>query len=153
EVPIPGANHYYDVTALPGGNGHRQVPTWYLNSVVPLLKNAITTIPGVAATSTPIAPSPAPATGASYEVSAISHYTSSLAVAQTIENSMANVYSDFSTGHPLIGAADLLFFEGYVVKLGLQGNIQPSAVSTFTQMYAMISDYIVGKVIQTTGDL
>ena len=37
EVPIPGANQYYDVTSLLGGIGHRQVPIWYLNNVVPTL--------------------------------------------------------------------------------------------------------------------
>ena len=37
EAPIPGVNHYYDVTALLGGVGHRQVPIWYMDNVVPTL--------------------------------------------------------------------------------------------------------------------
>ncbi len=153
EVPIKGVNQYYDVTALPGGNGHRQVPTWYLTYVVPTLKNGSITVPGLVVTLTPDPPTPQRVTGAAYEVALISNYTSSPAVAQEIENLMADVYSDLSGGHTLAGSVALAKFDAYVVAETAASHIQLDASGTFLEMSAMISDYVLGKVVQTTGDL
>ena len=82
--------------------------------------------------------------GEAYEVSVIAKFTSSLTVAQTIENKMANIYADFSGGHKTAGIAALADFEAYVVKETAELNIQLSASADLTMMAAMISDYVAG---------
>jgi hypothetical protein len=151
EVPIKGVNQYYDVTAVTGG--HRQVPTWYLANVVPTLKNATTTFPGLHATSAPDAPTPPGATGEAYEVSVLSKYTSSPVIAQNIENLMANVYANFSSGHTVLGTVALAEFEAYVVASAAAGNLQASAAGDLSTMFAMISDYVAGNTVQFVGSL
>jgi hypothetical protein len=66
---------------------------------------------------------------------------------------MAAVHSDFSAGHPILGGFDLAKFGGYVAFEAAVGHIQLSAAGTFAQMSGMIGDYILGKAVQTTGDL
>jgi len=147
EAPIPGVNHYYDVTALLGGVGHRQVPIWYMDNVVPTLAHGSPTVnlPGLVAAAAPDAPTPVHVpTREAYEVSVIAKFTSSLNVAQTIENKMANIYADLSGGHKISGIAALVDFEAYVVKETVELNIQPSASADLTMMAAMISDYVAG---------
>jgi hypothetical protein len=156
EAPIPGVNHYYDVTALLGGVGHRQVPIWYMDNVVPTLAHASPTVnlPGLVATSAPDAPTPIDVpTGEAYEVSVIAKFTSSLTVAQNIENLMANVYSELSSGHTFLGAVDLVCFETYVTAAAFKGQLQASAALDLSTMVAMISDYILGNFLPINESL
>lgn len=79
-----------------------------------------------------------------YEVSVIAKFTSSLTVAQTIENKVTGIYTDLSGGHKIAGIAALTDFEAYIVKQTAELNIQPSAWADLTMMAAVIGDYVAG---------
>lgn len=49
QIPVVGQPtgspvEYYDVTNLPGGNGHGEVPTWYLTNIIPTLGGSHTSV-------------------------------------------------------------------------------------------------------------
>jgi hypothetical protein len=131
EAPIAGVNQYYDVTSLT--NGHRQVPGWYVQNVIPLLKTGATTIPGLIPTSTPTAAPATPTTGASYEIGVLETLTDSPSVATQLESLMASAHSAYAGGHPLIGAADLAVFTAYV-QLERGRHISASGATQLTEI-------------------
>ena len=105
------------------------------------------------ATSSPDAPTPIGPTGAAYEISLLAQHTSSVAIAQTLENLMANVYTDFSNGQTASGAAALAKFDVYAAGEALIGHIDLTATETFAEMDFFISDYLLGKSLSYTGDV
>ncbi len=49
QIPVAGRPtgspvEYYDVTNLPGGNGHGEVPTWYMTNIIPTLGGSHTVV-------------------------------------------------------------------------------------------------------------
>jgi hypothetical protein len=117
------------------------------------LKKGTITVTGLTAASAPSAPTPLGVTGADYEISVFSKYTSSPAIAQALENLMADVYSDFQNGRTVLGAGALAAFELYVRAQSALNHIQPPAAQTLNEFAAGIGGYILGKVVQSAESL
>jgi hypothetical protein len=133
EVPIRGVNEYYDITSLT--HGHQQVPTWYLQNVIPTLNTVTAPVPGVTAATTPDTPPPADPTGPSYAIGVFSTVTNSIAVATNLENLIQAADTAYTEGRGLLFHAEMLAFIAYV-QLENGTGLQSSTAKLLTGVAA-----------------